>query len=59
MKESIKEASVTFKSLLGGSVPVELPVNRVMLNPPTETNVFMWRKDESLPSYAACPKCLI
>ena len=46
LKESVKEPSVTFKSLLGGSVSVELLVNRVMPNPPTETNMFMWRKDE-------------
>lgn len=57
--KSVKEPHITFKSLLGGSVLMELPVNWVMLNPPTETNVFMWRKDGESSSYTACPRCLI
>lgn len=45
LKESIKEPSVTFRSPSGGSVPVELPLSRVMLKPSTEAGAFMWRED--------------
>ena len=55
LKESVQEPSVTFKTLFGGSMPVELPVNRASLNPPTNTNVFTCKKVMSFPSSTACP----
>ena len=44
LKESVQEPSVTFKVLSGGSVPVELPVNRASLNPPTNTKCLPVRR---------------
>ena len=44
LKESVQEPSVTFKALSGGSVPVELPVNRASLNPPTNTKCLPVRR---------------
>lgn len=59
LKESVQEPSVTFRSLLGGSVPVELPVNIVTLNPPTDTNVCMWREGDKFSFLHSMPKYLI